>query len=38
MLDYALSRGFIRKNPYGALAAAKLKADLELRRRKLVLT
>jgi HK97 family phage prohead protease len=36
MLDYALSRGFIRKNPDGALAAAKLKADLELRRRRYV--
>lgn len=34
-LDYALQRGFIKKNPDGALAAAKLKANLELRRWKL---
>jgi phage head maturation protease len=33
-LEYAQKRGFIRHNPDGALATARLKAELELRRRR----
>lgn len=38
LLDYALQRGLLRRNPDASLRAAKLKADLELRRRRLALT
>jgi HK97 family phage prohead protease len=34
-LDYAIERGFLRNNPDAELRAAKLRANLELRRRRL---
>jgi hypothetical protein len=34
-LDYAIERGYLRQNPHAELRAAKLRASLELRRRRL---
>ena len=36
-LDYAIERGYLRNNPDAELRAAKLRANLELRRRRLSL-